>query len=112
MNTWATKLYPNSIKTNIIKYQTGILQGDCMTLILFILSVNPLSFLLSKLPGYKVGPPGKGKNSISDLFFVDDLKTYAQDIQEAKLQLDLITTFTKDINMQFGSDKYTYIYSL
>ena len=110
MNTWATKLYPNSIKTNIIKYQTGILQGDCMTLILFILSVNPLSFLLSKLPGYKVGPPGKGKNSISDLFFVDDLKTYAQDIQEAKLQLDLITTFTKDINMQFGSDKCAYSY--
>ena len=110
MNTWATKLYPNSIETNIIKYQTGILQGDCMTLLLFILSVNPLSFLLSKLPGYKVGPPGKGKNSISHLFFVDDLKTYAQDIQEAKLQLDLITTFTKDINMQFGSDKCAYIY--
>ena len=109
MNTWATKLYLNSIETSIIKYQTGVLQ-DCMALISFILSVNPLSFLLSKLPGYKVRPPGKRKNSISHQFFVDDLKIYAQDIQEAKLQLDLITTFTKDINMQFGSDKYAYIY--
>ena len=79
-----------------------------MALILFILSVNPLPFPLSKLPGYKVEPPGKLKNSISHLVSVDDLKTYAQDIQEA--QLDLITTFTKDINMQFGSDKCAYIY--
>ena len=110
MGTWARKLYLNSIETDIIKHQTGALQGDCMALILFILRVNPLSFLLCKLRGYKVGPPGKPKNSISHLFFVDDFKTYAQDIQAAKLQLDLITTFTKDINMQFGSDKCYYIY--
>ena len=110
MGTWVTKLYLNLIETDIIKYQTGVLQGDCMTLILLDLSINPPSFLLSKLPGYKVGPPGKRKNSISHLFFIDDLKTYVQDIQEAKLQLDLITTFTKDINMQFGSDKCAYIY--
>ena len=55
MNTWATKLYLNSIETYILKYQTGVLQEDCMALILFILRVNPLSFLLSQLPGYKVG---------------------------------------------------------
>ena len=110
VGTWVTKLYFNSIETDIIKYQTGVLQGDCMALILFILSVSPLSFLLSKLTGYKFGPPGKCKNSISHLFFVDDLKSYVQDIQEAKLQLDLITTFTKEINMQFGSDKCGYSY--
>ena len=109
MGTWATKLCLISIETDI-KYQTGVLQGDCMALILFILSVNPLLFPLSKLPGYKVGPPGKRKNYISHLFFVDDLKTYAQDIHKAKLQLDLLSAFTKDINMQFGSDKCAYIY--
>ena len=75
-----------------------------MALIPFILSVNPLSFLLRKLLGYKVGPPRKLKNSISHLIFVAELKSYAQDIHKAKLELDLITTFTKDINMQFGSD--------
>ena len=81
-----------------------------MALILFILSLNPLSLPLSNLPGYKVRLPGKHKNSISHLFFVDDLKTYAQDIHQAKLQLDLITAFTKDINMQHGSNKCAYIY--
>ena len=102
------RFYLNSIETDIIRYQIGVLQGDCTALTLFILSVNPLSFLLSKLPSYKVGPPAKRKNSISHLILVDDI--YAQDIQEAKLEVDLITTFTKDINMQFGSDKCAYIY--
>ena len=110
MGTWATKLYLNSIETDIIKYQTGVLPEDCMALIVFVLSINPLLFILSKLPGYKAGAPGKRKNSISHLFFVDNLKTYAQDIHKAKLQLDLITTFTKDKNMQFSSDKCAYIY--
>ena len=52
MGTWTIKLYFNSIETDIIKYQTGVLQEDCMALILFILSVSPQSFLLSKLTGY------------------------------------------------------------
>ena len=112
MGTWATKLYLSSTETDIIKYQTGVLQGDFMALVLFIPSVNPLSFLLSKLPGYKVGPPGKSRNSKSHLFFVNDLKTYAQDIQDPKLQFDLITTFAKDTNMQFGRDKCAYILHL
>lgn len=81
MSTWATKKL------------TGVLQGDCMGLTLFILNVNPLSFLLKNLPGHKL--PGKRKNKVSNLFLVDDLKTYTLDAQEAKLQFDLITTITK-----------------
>ena len=46
---------------------------------------------------------------IIHLFFIDDLKTYAQNIREAKQQLDLITTFSKDIKMEFGIEKCSYI---
>ena len=77
---------------------------------LFILSVNPLSYLLQKLPGYSVGPPDGRVNLISHLFFVDDLKTYAKDIDEAKIQADMITQFTNDISMEFGADKCAYLY--
>ena len=72
---------------------------------LFILSVNPLSYLLQKLPGYSVGPPDGRVNVLSHLFFVDDLKTYAKDIDEAKIQADMITQFTNDINMEFGAQR-------
>ena len=110
MELWATHLSLDEITTNIIKYLCGILQGDCLSLILFILSVNPLSFLLKKLPGYNAGPPGKRNTPITHLFFVDDLKTYAQDETAAKQQLDLISEFTADIGMEFGKDKCAYVF--
>ena len=44
------------------------------------------------------------------LFFVDDLKLYASSLERSKYQLDVITTFSKDIGMTFGEDKCGYIY--
>ena len=99
----------DTIGTQIVDYLTGLLQGDCLSLVLFILSINPLSFLLKNLPGYKIGEPGKRGISISHLFFVDDFKTYASDKKCAKLQLDLMSQYTKDISMQFGRDKCIYL---
>ena len=72
-----------TIETRIINYLTVVLQEDCLSL-LFILSVNPLSFLLKNLTVYKIGEPGRRDISISHLFFVDDLKTYASDNKGAK----------------------------
>ena len=113
MKVWATKIIlraeNETTETRIINYLIGVLQGDCLSLLLLILSVNPLSFLLKNLPGYKIGEPGKRDISISHLFFVDDLKTYASDKKSAKLQLDLISQFTRDISMQLGSDKCAYL---
>ena len=111
---WSTKVSLHGSKETItmdnIRYQTGLLQGDCLSLMLFILSVNPLSYLLQKLPGYSVGPPDGRVNVISNLFFVNDLKTYAKDIDEAKIQADMITQFTNDISMEFGAVKCAYLY--
>ena len=63
-----------SIEVNTINYITGILQGDYLSLMLFILSVNPLSFLLSLLPGYNITKTNNNKHKLTHLFFVDDLK--------------------------------------
>ena len=66
---WATKvnLFTNntSIETNMINYITGVLHGDCLSLMLFILSVNPLSFLLSLLPGYNITKTNNNKHNVS-----------------------------------------------
>ena len=71
---------------------------------------HSLSSELSLLPGYNIGKPNKSKLNISDLFFVDDLKTFAKNKDEATLHLDLITRFTNNISMKFGLDKCAYIY--
>ena len=65
MDLWATKvnLLTNntSIETNAINYNTGVLQCDCLSLMLFILSVNPLSFFLSLLTGYNIPKTNNNK---------------------------------------------------
>ena len=71
--------------TNLIDYLTGLLQGDCLALLLFILCVNPLSFLLTECDGYLIGPPGNRTTKHTHLF-VDDLKTYANNKEIALKQ--------------------------
>ena len=114
MSAWATKVFLNTdkeqIETDEIKYLNGILQGDLLSLILYILSVNPLSFLLEKCNGYTIGTRSKSNTILNHLFFVDDLKLFAGNLYIAKQLLDIVTTFPKDINMQFGVDKCTYMY--
>ena len=114
MNVWATKVTLHTengdLETGTIKYLTGLLQGDSLSLLLFTLGINPLSFLLKKLPGYKIGGPDKRDTDINHLFFVDDLKTFANNQREGGLQLDLITRFSNDITMKFGEAKCAYLY--
>ena len=76
---WATIASLNgtneSVITDIIKYQNGIFQGDTLLVLLFVLYLNPLSFLLQNLEGYSYG---KIRNhTLTYNFFADDLKLYA-----------------------------------
>ena len=87
---WSTKVHlktrSNNIVTEEIKYSKGIFQGDSLSVILFILCVNPLSFLLNKMNGYKMGGNGNRDQNITNLFFVDDLKMYATNL----IQIEII----------------------
>ena len=112
---WATKVYlrtnGTASITDTIHYLTGVLQGDCLSPLLFILCVNPLSHHLGKTCiGYLTGPPNAHTTKINHLLLVDDLKTYAPNKERAEKQLQVITKFTNDIDMTFGADKCAYIY--
>ena len=74
---------------------------------LFVLCQNPLSFLLNKCKGYSFGRASKLQHTHK--FFVDKLKLYSQDLNSTKKQLVIITTLSRDTNMQFGEDKYAYL---
>ena len=94
------------VVSDILHFVKGILRGDSFSVLLFILLVNPLSFLRHKLEGYACG---KHKNhNVTHNFFLDDLKLYASSISTAKKQLGLVTTFSKDTGMTFGDDKCAY----
>ena len=93
----------------MICHLRGIFQGDSLSVILFILCINPLSFLLNKLKGYHMGSNGNRTCSITHLFFVDDLKLYSANMNNMKFLLDQITTFSNDIGMKFDESKCAYM---
>ena len=74
MQKWSTKLqltsHEGDIQSNTIHYLRGIVHGNSLSVLFFILSVNPLSFLLKKLKGYKIGPSGKRDTTINHLFLL------------------------------------------
>ena len=111
MTKWRTKLSLHgedaSIETDQLEYHKGIIQGDTLSLILFILSVNPLSFLLSKEEGIELTLEEQAR-IITHLFFVDDLKLYAKNKEKLKALLDIVTRYTEDVGMKFGESKCTY----
>ena len=94
--------------SDLTRYLRGIFQGDSLSVLFFILTLNPLPFLLNKLKGYKMGSSSNRNTNITHLFFVDDLTLYASNLQEATKLLDLVT-FSNDIRMKFGDSKYAYL---
>ena len=80
MSRWRTKLYlygdKATMETLEIEYHKGVLQGDMLSLILFVLSVNLLSYILHKKEEWKLRT-GTKRCNLSNFFFVDDLILYA-----------------------------------
>ena len=93
---WATivtlKGTNQTIKTDIITYLKGIFQGDSLSVILFVLSVNPLSFMIKRLRGYSAGKDGR--TNITHIF-VDDLKLNNWTSYGVKDNLALLPDFPK-----------------
>jgi len=86
-----------------IEIKSGIYQGDSLSPLIFCFALAPLSSLLNKSGhGYNT-PYGK----ISHLFYMDDLKIYAENDDELTGLLSTIKSFSDDAGMEFGLDKCT-----
>ena len=112
--SWATNKHISgqnvSFTSNLVEYKNGIFQGDGLPVLLFILSMNPLSFMLNRSNCYSIGKGNSREITVTHLFFVDDLKLFAPNINAMKLLIDLVTQFSKDIGMKLGESKCTYLH--
>ena len=97
------------IETKLIHYFWGIFLGDSLSVLLFILCVNPLPFLLNKLQGYHIGTIGHQDQNITSLFFVHNLKLYATIMNQMRPLLDQVTQFCRDIGMKFCESNCAYM---
>lgn len=105
--TWRTTLLlttdTTSLQSDIIRIKRGIYQGDSLSPLLFCIAMAPLSRLLNSL---KVGYEIKDTNScISHLIYMDDLKLTCRSKVQMSQMMNVVTEFSKDINMNFGIEK-------
>ena len=106
MKNWNTTLhvtkYDEKITTDPMNIKTGIFQGDSPSGLHFIICLLPLSWLLRKTNiGYRIG----SSKTVHHLFFMDDLKLFANNDARLESLITVVKQFSDDIEMKFGLDK-------
>ena len=80
MESWRVELTSGNDKLGEVNIRRGILQGDTLSPLLFVLALIPLTTLLNGLDqDYRMG---KNRGKINHLLFMDDLKLYGRNMQE------------------------------
>lgn len=111
MTTWRTRMKipvqrATEIISDILPIRRGIFQGDTLSPLWFVLSINPLSSLLNSTNfGFGVKNGNKVGAVINHLLFMDDLKLYAANETQLEQLLRIVESFTNDIMMKLGLDK-------
>ena len=88
---WHTTLFlqlPNSAPAEIstVSVKCGIFQVDTLSPLLFFLALNPLSYLLDRLDGYRVST----NMYLTHLLYMDDLKLFARNDVDLQKLMDLV----------------------
>ena len=103
MPRWKTILTAGKQELGEVSIQRGIFQGDCLSPLLFVICLLPMSMILRKCKaGYQLE---RGKTKINHLLFMDDLKLFAKDENEIDSLVRTVNVFSEDIGMMFGVQK-------
>ena len=81
-----------SLMSEVIRFLKGISQGHGLSVLLFVLALNPLSLMLRKEKGYLLGKQKIVKHTHN--FSVDYLKLFVTNRATLMKQLDTATTFS------------------
>lgn len=102
METWTVILTSANKTLGEVKVRRGILQGDSLSPLLFVVALLPLTEVLNeRREGYQLERTSK----INHLLYMDDLKLYAKSAEEVERLAREVHTVSTDINMEFGISK-------
>ena len=80
MQNWRTTLFSGKNRLGKVNVRRGIFQGDSLSPLLFVIALIPVTIILRTLKqGYSFG---KGKEKLSHLLFMNDLKLYGSNDNE------------------------------
>ena len=96
--------YTNNIICEI-KLENGILQGDTMSPLLFILALDPL---MNKLDNIIEGVKINNNNKLNKLIYMDDLKIYLNENENIEEIDNKIIQLYSNIGMKINEKKSGY----
>ena len=103
MQQWRLSLTANGEDLGEVNVKRGIFLGDSLLLLMFVLSMVPLSLILKKVNAcYKWG---KKEHKLNHSLFMDDLKRYAKSEEQTYMLVRIVCVFSSDIGMKFGTKK-------
>jgi hypothetical protein len=102
MEKWNTRLFLKTkqeiMQSQPIQIRRGILQGDCLSPLLFCIALIPLTNELNRADcGYQVHGT---EREISHLLYMDDLKLLGRNESDLENEIKTVQTISKDINMK------------
>ena len=102
MEKWKVLLCSGNSKLYEVEIKQGVLQGDSLSPLMFVLALIPLNLILRKAKtGYEFSV---SKDKINHLLFRDDLKLHSRREIELDSLVQRACVFS-DIGMQFGIKK-------
>lgn len=93
----------NSVQTRSITLKRGIFQGDSLSVLLFVISIIPVSWCLNHECS-KLTMPELPKFT-NHLLYMDDLKVYAPSRKALEDTLKVVVRVSTSIGMELGIDK-------
>ena len=106
MNQWQVELSAGGRTLGSINVR-GIFQGDCLSPLLFVLALIPLSMVLRRVKaGYDLA---SRKGLLNNILFMADLKLYGKNKKQVDALINTVRVFSSDIAMEFGIIKYAVL---
>ena len=104
---WKTRLRVKTqaglVLTESIQFKQGVYRGNTLCPLLFIMCVNPMSWNLRTLPGYRLTKPLN--INISHGLFIDDLKLYSSSERQHGIKLALSHQMMEDMGQSLAAKK-------
>lgn len=84
-----------------VKLKHRIFQGDCLSPLLFVLSLTPMSLVLHNVKtGYDLRSP-----RITDLSYMDDLKLFGKTEKQLDSLMNMVHIYGVDTSIEFSLSK-------
>jgi len=115
MNKWTTtlqvKMKNHRIMSDPFRVQRGIHQRASPSPLWFCLALNPLSYLLNRTNyGFGIHSGNQEMQRLNHLLYSDDIKLYAATNNQQQELLEITQTFSRDIKMVFGIEKFKTLF--